>query len=245
MNPNNPILKDGFIPKYYQLVEIIKGIARSGKLKQGIRLPSENELKEKYGVSNTTVRKAINELLQEGIIYREQGKGTFLAKTKINQNLTKVTSFTEDMLGRGLKPSSKVISVATISPSLGIANNLALNKGDKIVKIHRLRLANEEPMAIQTSYLSYKLCPGIQKEDLTKSLTIILKDRYGLRLTKAVQSLHPSLADDYESKMLGINKGMPVLVVKRTSYLYNNQPIEFLRSVYRGDKYEFLVELRR
>lgn len=248
MNSNNVIVEGSFIPKYRQLVDIVKKLVGSGKLKQGMKIPSENELKKKYRVSNTTVRKAINELLQEGIIYREQGKGTFLAKTKINQNLTKITSFTEDMLQRGLKPSSKVLGVTVISSPLKVMNNLILDKGEKVVKIHRLRLANGEPMAIQTSYFPHKLCPNIQniqKQNLTQSLTIILRDRYNLHLVKAVQSLYPSLADDYKSKMLRIKKSAPVLIVERTSYLPNNQPAEFLESVYRGDRYEFLVELRR
>jgi len=245
MNNNNIIVEGSFIPKYRQLTEIIKEMIRSGKLEQGMRTPSENELIKKYRVSNTTVRKAISELLREGIIYREQGKGTFLAKTRIDQELTKITSFTEDISQRGLKPSSKVISVAVISPSHKVMSNLILNKEKEVVKIHRLRLANGEPMAIQTSYFPYKLCPGIEKQDITQSLTIILRDRYNLHLVKAIQSLYASLANNYDSKMLRISKGAPVLIAERTSYLSNNQPVEFLKSVYRGDRYKFLLELRR
>lgn len=245
MNTNNTILEGSFIPKYRQLIEIIKEMIRSGELRQGMRIPSEKELEKKYGVSSTTVIKAMNELLREGVIYREQGKGTFVAKTRIDQELTKITSFTEDMLQRGLKPSSKVISVAAIPLPLEVMNNLILKKDEEVVKVHRLRLANGEPMAIQTSYLSYRLCPGIQKQDLTQSLTIILRDRYNLHLVRAIQSLYPSLADDYEAEMLRISKGAPVLIAERTSYLPNNQPAEFLKSVYRGDRYKFFVELRR
>ncbi len=245
MDTESIIREGSFVPKYHQLMEIIKGMIRSGELKQGMRIPSENELQEKYRLSNTTVRKAINELLHGGIIYREQGKGTFVARTRINQELTKITSFTEDMVQRGLKPSIKVISVDVILPSAELISSLILDKNDQVIKIHRLRLANREPVAIQTSYLSYKLSPGIEKEDLTKSLTVILKERYNLHLVKAIQNLYPSLATDYESKMLEISKGAPVLIAERTSYLPSNQPAEFLKSVYRGNRYKFLVELRR
>ena len=203
MNTETIIREGSFIPKYHQLMEIIKKMIRSDKLKPGMRIPSENELQEKYRLSNTTVRKGINELLHEGIIYREQGKGTFVARIRINQELTKITSFTKDMLQRGLKPSSKVISVEVIPPPQ-VISGLILDKNEEVVKIHRLRLANEEPIAIQTSYLPYKLCPRIEKQDLTKSLTVILKERYNLHLVKAVQNLYPSLATDYESKKLSL-----------------------------------------
>jgi len=245
MDTESIIWQGGFAPKYYQLMEIIKEMIRSDKLKQGMRIPSENELQEKYRLSNTTVRKAINELLHEGIIYREQGKGTFLAKARVDQELTKITSFTEDMLRRGLKPSSKVISVDVILPPPEVISSLILDKNEEVIKIGRLRLVNREPMAIQTSYLPYKLCPGIEKEDLTQSLTVILRNRYNLHLVKAIQNLYPSLADDYESRMLKLSKGSPVLIAERISYLSNNRPAEFLKSVYRGDRYKFVVELRR
>jgi len=226
-------------------MEIIKEMIRSGKLKQGMRIPSENELQEKYRLSNTTVRKAINELLHEGIIYREQGKGTFLAKTRIDQELTKITSFTEDMLQRELKPSSKVISVDVILPPPEVISSLILDKNEEVIKIHRLRLANGESMAIQTSYLPYRLCPGAEKEDLSQSNTVIWREKYNLHLVKATQRLYPSLANDYESEMLGVRKGAPVLIAERISYLPSNQPAELLKSVYRGDRYNFFVELRR
>jgi len=226
-------------------MEIIKEMIRSGKLKQSMRIPSENELQEKYRLSNTTVRKAINELLHEGMIYREQGKGTFVARVRINQELTKITSFTEDMLQRGLKPSSKVISVDVILSPPEVMSNLILDKDEEVVEIHRLRLANREPIAIQTSYLPYKFCPGIEEQDLTQSLNVILRDKYNLHLVKAIQSLYPLLAEDYESKILGVSRGSPMLIAERSSYLSNNQPAEFLISVYRGDRYKFIVEMRR
>ena len=100
-------------------------------------------------------------------------------------------------------------------------------------------------MAIQTSYLPYRLCPGAEKEDLSQSNTVIWREKYNLHLVRAVQSLWPSLADAHESKILGIRRGAPVLIAERTSYLPNNRPAEFLKSVYRGDRYKFFVELKR
>ncbi len=100
-------------------------------------------------------------------------------------------------------------------------------------------------MAIQTSYLPRKFCSGIQEQDLTQSLTVILKDKYNLHLVKATQSLCPSLANDYEYRILKLSKGSPVLIAERISYLSNNRSAEFLKSVYRGDRYKFVVQLRR
>jgi GntR family transcriptional regulator len=100
-------------------------------------------------------------------------------------------------------------------------------------------------MAIQRSYLPRKFCSGIQEQDLTQSLTVILKNKYNLHLVKATQSLYPSLANDYESRMLKLSKGSPVLIAERTSYLPSNQPAEFLKSLSRGDRYKFVVQLRR
>ena len=136
-------------------------------------------------------------------------------------------------------------SVDAILPPPEVISSLILDNNEEVIKIRRLRLANREPMAIQTSYLPRKFCSGIQEQDLTQSLTVILKDKYNLRLVKATQSLCPSLANDYESEMLRARKGAPVLIAERTSYFPSNRAAEFLKSVYRGDRYKFVVQLGR
>lgn len=214
----------------------------AGQYKPGERIPSEHELMHKFGVSRATVRKAISELVLEGWLHRIQGRGTFVGQPKFRQTLSRLTSFTEDMRVLGLTPRTKLISLRTEKASREMAERLAIKLNDPIVYIERLRLADGEPMALNISVLPYYLVPGLEDQDLERdSLYEILERQYGLILSRAEQTLEPTLADPEGARLLEVKVGTPLLLVEGVVYLKNDTPIEWLRIWYRGDRYKFHI----
>lgn len=231
-----------FVPYYHQLKEILRRAIETEQIKPGENIPPERELGERYKISRITVRKAIEQLIYEGMLYREQGRGTFVSRSRIIHPM-KILSFTEDMQQRGFKPGTKILETKIISGDKEISQCLAINANEEIAMISRIRLANNEPIAIETSYLPHRLYPNILQEDLTGSFIRLTEQKYHLRLAKATQVIDVSLPSEQEKKILKINEGVPVFLVKRASYLENNQTVEFLKAVYRGDRYKFTMHL--
>ena len=219
---------------------------QAGEYKPGDRIPSEHELMAKFGVSRATVRKAISELVLEGWLHRVQGRGTFVARPKFRQTLSRLTSFTEDMLMLGLTPRTKLLSLRIEKANPKVAKRLAIKPNDSIIYIERLRFANDEPMALNISILPYHLVPGLESQDLEKnSLYEILERRYGLILSRAEQTLEPTLASPETAHLLEVKTGAPLLLIEGVVYLKNNTPIEWLRIWYRGDRYKFHLTAMR
>ncbi len=237
--------KDSPIPLYYQLAEALKTKIEEGKLSPHERLPSERELSERYDVSRMTARKALSDIESEGYIYRRQGRGSFVAEPKLRQSLFELTSYTEDMQRRGLSPGAKVLTVETIEEDAILAEKLGASEDESFVKVQRVRLADDEPMALETSHLRRKYCEGIEELDFkNRSLYITLKQEFGIRLTTAEQWVEATLADEFQSKQLQVKEGSPMLSTARTTYMARgNEIIEFAKAVYRGDKYRLFVEL--
>lgn len=218
----------------------------SGQYRPGERIPSEHELVEQFGVSRATVRKAISELVLEGWLHRIQGRGTFVAKPKFRQTLSRLTSFTEDMQLLGLTPRTKLISLNSEGANEEIAERLGIKKGDRIIYIERLRFADDEPMALNISILPYHFVPKLESHDLEKnSLYEILEHHYGLILSRAEQTLEPTLASPETASLLKVKIGAPLLLVEGIVYLKNGAPIEWLRIWYRGDRYKFHLTAMR
>ena len=241
------IRKNSPLPLYYQLKELLKERIESGALRPHERLPSERELEEQFGISRMTARHALSELELEGYAYREQGRGTFVAEPKLRQGLLRLTSFTEDMEARGLRPGARVLEVRLLSQAPELLSRFKAEPGEEFVKIERVRLADGEPMALEISFLRRRFCPGIEGLDLTdRSLYETLRERFGLELGWAEQTIEAKLADEYEAEVLGVQVGTPMLLMERTTYLTDGStPIEYVRSSYRGDRYKLYVELRR
>jgi GntR family transcriptional regulator len=149
------------VPKYYQLKEIIRGRIESEELGEGQLIPSERELCESYGISRMTARQAVMELVNEGVLYREQGKGTFVAGKKVQQEAERLTSFTEDMRERGMEASSVVLEVEVEPAGPVVARFLRVEEGERIIRLKRLRNADGEPMALETSHLLYGVASGV------------------------------------------------------------------------------------
>ncbi len=240
------IYRNSPLPRYYQLKEIMRERVQSDEWKPGDLIPSERELSEKYGISRMTARQAITELVNEGLFYREQGKGTFVSQRKITQQLIRLTGFTEDIKARGQKPGTKVISAQMFPADETTAEKLSIDPGTLIFRLQRLRLADDEPLAIELSQISFKGCERLLEEDLEQnSLYRLLETKYGIPLMEADQELEAGLAGNEEVQLLKISLGRPVLFTRRITYTERNQPIEYAKAVYCGNKYIFHTHLKR
>ena len=240
------IYRNSPLPRYYQLKEIMRDRVQSDEWKPGDLIPSERELSEKYGISRMTARQAITELVNEGLFYREQGKGTFVSQRKITQQLIRLTGFTEDIKARGQKPGTKVLSAQIFPADETTAEKLRIDPGTLIFRLQRLRLADDEPLAIELSQITFKDCERLLEEDLEQnSLYRLLETKYGIPLMEADQELEAGLAGNEEVQLLKISLGRPVLFTRRITYTERNQPIEYAKAVYCGNKYIFHTHLKR
>ncbi len=235
------------MPLYCQLKDTLKAAIERGKLKPNDRLPPETELAQLFQVSRMTVRQALIELENEGFIRRRQGQGTFVAERKFRQSLLRLTSFTEDMQSRGLKAGARVLSVKVISGDENLMQRFEAAPDEQFVRLERIRLADGEPMALEISFLRRKFCPRIEEIDFTdRSLYVTLREEFGLELGWASQTIEAKLADEYEAKVLGVPVGVPLLLMQRITYLADGLTrIEYVRSSYRGDRYQLYVEVMR
>lgn len=230
-------------PKYTHIFQHFVDKIKSGELKDGDKLPTEDILCSYFNVSRITVRNALNELMHEGYIIKKHGKGSYVNTGVAKMQLNSLQGFTEEMKSRGMVPSSKLLNIALINANNIVAGKLHIEIGSKVYCIERLRMANDEPMSIEKVYIPYYLCSDIDRYDLTKSLYEILDKNYGLYPKKAEQSIEASSAGKREQDILGIKLRSPVLKIERVSYLSNNTPLEYVTSVYRGDKYIFNVTI--
>lgn len=234
------------LPLYYQLKELIREQIENGELKPNDRIPSERELSERYEISRMTARQAITELVNEGLLFREQGKGTFVAMPKISQGLLGLTSYTEDMQRRGLTPGTKLLSFQLMQPTRKIADRLKLSLDSRVIQMERLRLANDEPMALEISHVPVGLCPGLEQSEVEgQSLYRILETKYQIHLAYASETLEPAMPSTPEAELLSIAPTVPLLLIERITYTHDGTPVEFVKSLYRGDRYKFYVELER
>lgn len=244
--PGEQIDKQSPIPMYYQIMELLRRKIRDGEFAVGAALPPERELAEIFRVSRMTVRQAITALANEGVLIRRQGVGTFVAPPKIEQVLSKLTSFTEDMQQRGLHPSAKLLHFEHRAAEEKQAALLGVPEGEPLLVIERLRLADDLPMAIERTHLLVRLFPHLHREEVEHdSLYALLEKRYAIRIDRATESLEATVADAAEAALLEIDAGNPVLRRTRVTYDERQQPFELATSVYRADRYKFVIELSR
>ncbi len=231
------------IPKYYRLKQELR--QEIGLLPPGAAISTERVLSERFGVSRTTVRQALQELAVEGLLRRFQGRGTFVAPPKLTQTL-QLTSYTEDIAAMGRRPTSLLLDSAVIRPSADIAERLGLARTARVQRLERLRLADDEPMAIEAVYLDAKRFDGIDTAmDDGTSLYQLLRDNYGVVLVRAEETIETVLASPPEAGLLGTGTGLPLLLLTRTSWDQHDGPVEHVRSLYRGDRYRFVANLIR
>lgn len=234
------------VPLYHQLKTILLERVKSGELKANDKLPSEDEIAEQYGISKATVRQAIGELAVEGLIRREQGRGTYVAEQKIEQGPRALTGFTEEMSKRGLRSSSKVLKQRVIKARVDVANKLRMNEGEQVFELTRLRLADGEPLGLQTAFIPLALAPGVNEEDFdSASLYEVLETKYGLVPSRAEETHTAVLLERREARLLKAELGGPALAAERVTYLGDGRPFEFVHSVMRGDRYKIILDLSK
>lgn len=231
------------VPKYYQLKEIIRDMVEKEELEAGQAIPPERELCERYGVSRMTARQAVTELVNEGLLYRVQGSGTFVAEEKVRQGMGRLTSFTQDMLERGMEASSTVVGVREVEAGPVVARLLRVDPGDRIVWVRRVRNADGKPMALETSHLLHDVAGGVLDADLAaRSLYDVLAEG-GVRMAAADQSYEAVPVNESESEHLGVPVGSPALLIERVTFNAEDRPFEYVKSVYRGDRYRVTTRL--
>jgi GntR family transcriptional regulator len=214
------------------------------ELSVGDALPSERRLSTDLSVSRPTLRSVIDELVREGLLLRRHGSGTYVAEPKIALPLT-MTSFSEDMSRRGMVPSSRVVSFELTSAGAKLGQRLRLSPVEEVWVITRLRLADDETMAIEWLHAPRRLLPDLKREDLAqRSFYELLRERRGIVIASGVQTIEPTVTSPEEADLLGVPVHSPAFLFERTTEGQGGEVVEFVRSVYRGDRYRLVTELR-
>jgi GntR family transcriptional regulator len=236
--------KNSPIPVYHQIEEWIKGKLERREWEEGETIPSERILAEQLEVSRMTVRQAVTNLVLKGFLYKEKGKGTFVKSRKIEQPLMELTSFSEDMAWRGYKAGNEVLRFEKVALKDSQAKKLKIEEEEDAFLLERIRLADEEPIAYERNLIPAYIFPNLTEEDLFASFYAYV-EKQGYKIKGAEQSIEPSLARQHEAELLNIQLGDPVLLIRRVSYLNDGRPYEYVNSVYRGDKYKFITQMKR
>jgi GntR family transcriptional regulator len=225
--------KNSAVPLHIQLKKLIREQMLTGRLAVHTQLPSERELCEKYAISRTTVRRAMVDLLSEGLVYTTVGKGTFVAPPPIKEELQPLSSFTEDMARRGVHATSQVLKAAIENADDQQAGRLHLPRGAEVVVLHRLRLADGFPIAIQKNCLPHHLCLDLLKFDLAgRSLYQILRTEYHLSLSYADTGIRATLANNEQCRLLRLAPPAALLVSEQTTYWITAGPANTLIPVF-------------
>lgn len=238
------INKDVPIPMYYQLKEFIIDEIQRGNLMPGDSIPTEIELSQMFRISRTTVRQAVIELVRDGYLYRVKGKGTFVAKPKIMQDfMRKLETFADQMKRLGMTPKTKVLECKMVRASEKVADALEVAKGENVIKLVRLRFANDEPIVLVDSYLPSS-CACVLDHDMEKeSLYDVLSKDVETKVCRVIRQIEATTAGQLESDLMNIKRGYPIQLTTTIAYNQNGRPMEYSIARYRGDKNKFIVEL--
>lgn len=230
--------ENSVVPLYYQLKEILQEQIKGGAWTVGQEVPTERDLAETYAVSRSTVRQALQELEMEGLITRKQGKGTFVARPK----LALEPSLVPQMRAQGLKPGTRVINATREQhPPARIVETLKLNPADEIFVILRLRLANDEPVALETLYVAEAKAPGLLENQLEGvNILNFITEKSGLHPTNYILTIEPVLISEFEATQMETTVGTPALLMERIVYS-DETPLMIMKRVTRGDRCKFLT----
>ncbi len=229
-------------PIYIQIHNDIKRAIEAGKWAVGDRIPSERELSREFDVSRMTLRQAIQTLVDEGILERQVGSGTYVANQKVQEKMSGVTSFTDLMLAQGKQPSSKTISYHVMSPSLSEAEKLKLSEEDLVLRMERIRYGDDVPICFEVATVPERLVDGLSKKEVTSSLYRALEDKKGLNPGKAQQTVSAMSASERISEYLNIKRGDAILRLRQVTCLQDGTPFEYVRTQYVGERFEFYLE---
>jgi GntR family transcriptional regulator len=237
--------KDSKVSLHIQLMKIIRDMINSGELKAGDSIIPERELCAIQNVSRMTVNKAIVNLVNEGFLYRVQGKGTFVSATKQRNRFSSMKGFTEVMKEKGIHIKTDILSFEENEQDEYIRQELKIqNENEIIYRVERLRYIENEPFGIEISYIPKSICKNLRKDlETNKSLYSILNENYNYKMERAEQVIEPIMLSKQEANLLKQRKGTLALKLKRTSYIEGNIPVEYTISIFRSDKYQYEISL--
>jgi GntR family transcriptional regulator len=241
-------MRNNVLPVYYQIKQTIKNWIINKEFNPGEKIPSENELSEKFGVNRLTVRQAILQLVQEGFLTSKRGEGTFVTNNAglINRFSLEFTGFMDDLFYQVSKSKTKSVKMRRLKPPKLIKDKLELGNEEKeVVQIKRVRFLENKSFAFTVNYLPLAIGQGISERDLSrKPLLQILEQDFGIQFTEAFQTIQASFADQEVAQMLGVASGSSILFVERIMYTQRRKPVEVVQTSYRGDLYKYIVRLK-
>ena len=237
--------RDGAAPLYRQLRQAILDQLVLEQSAPGDKLPTERELQERYRVSRATVRNALDLLERQGYVVRAQGVGTLVARAKIEPDISQLTSFTEDLAAKGMRAGSTTLDVALVRPPPPAREHFGLSDADRVWYVQRLRSADGEPVGIHDLYLPPTLEFAPQALQNMASYYALLHERHGIEPVRAVESFTAKTADSHQAALLNVSEGAALLAIQRVTYDAGDRAIEYVDFIYRADRYEYRVELRR
>ncbi|WP_086348216.1 GntR family transcriptional regulator [Candidatus Enterococcus clewellii] len=230
------------LPIYLQIHDKIKEDIEKGLWAIGDRLPSERELAVQFKVSRMTLRQAIQTLADEGILERKIGSGTYVARQKVQEKMIGTTSFTEIMVSQNRKPSSKTVSYFITHPSSSELEKLQLSEDESILRMERIRYADNVPICFEVASIPYSLIDKYSKSEISQSLYKTLEEKGGYKIGQANQTISAMLASEQISEYLEIKRGEAILRLRQISYLEDGKPFEYVRTQYAGNRFEFYLE---
>src|SRR5512140_137284 len=233
------------VPIYIQIRESLRAEITGGNLKRGEQLPSENELASKYNVSRMTIRESIEDLVDEGLLYRRHGVGTFVAYPHLQRDHTRLTSFFDKAENEGLQIQAKLLKLEVIPAKAKVAEALDIPVGSHVIRVKTLRYANSVPITVHDAYMPHKLFPNLVNENLEVQHLWTLFEKAGHRVKRAIQRLEAREATKDVAALMKIKEGAPILFKERTVYADDGTPVEFTYCYNRGDIYSLTVALER
>lgn len=247
MNDNvNAAASERLLPLHAQIRETLRGGITGGTYLPNEKLPSEKELMERFGVSRITVRQALGELEKEGAIYRIPGKGSYVAKPRPIQDLTRLQGFGEAMSRLGMQTLNQVVGLRTMPAPADVAKQLGLAPDDSVTEIKRIRFVDRVPVSLDVTYVSAALGERLAKEDLaTRDIFLIIENDYGIPLGHADLHISTVAADRLVSDHLKVARGAPILHLERLTFSRDGQPLESDRIYYRGDSFSYRLRIER
>lgn len=228
---------------HLKVKDAIIQLINDGEYKPNSQLPTEAEFCEKYSVSRTTVRTALQQLTTEGYVYRKRGSGTFVSGNKVKQILTTtVDHFSSQISMQGKKPLIKVVKLEVIPADEFLCEQLKLQEGEPVNMLERIRFVNDEPIQFETAYLPWYKTPALHKQGCEKSLYSQLESQFELKINRTVETLELFIADQEAAEKLNIEVGAPCFSLDTLAYLHDESIIEYSRTIYRGDLAHFVIE---
>jgi GntR family transcriptional regulator len=236
------INKNSSTPAYQQIEDLVRQKIEGGELQPEDKLPSEEEICKQFDISRTTARKAYARLEYEGLLYKRAGKGTYVSPPKIEGGFSFLRGFEEKITSKGLDVSTTVLSTRTMKASKRYQRYLSLSDRDEVYELKRLRFIQGEPIVIHITYVAKKMFPNLLEKDLTGSITKIFRDQFNVRITNYKAMIEPILAGQYESSLLNISEGAPMLLLESIGYSQEMTPVRYSRGFYHTGKLSFYFD---